>query len=292
MSDDKEFLREVFRPFDPARPQSRTREERADVIDFRRTPRSKLRRRGTGVAAAAAVAVLAAGGVWATNAYYHPGPNPKVGTSVSVPASAIPGFDHVRWQDWSDGRLVDTVDRWISSDGHGRLVEKNSTGRVTRDVTIAPPTASSTGTTKTTSPASAAASATAVPTSGADVEPVEYPGAVPTGTTLRAYLAAGGNDKGHISQRLVGLLFARALTTQQQRDVIDLAKTVAQGPVTSATAPDGERVTVIPLTPLVMSSQWWLAVSTDETRIVGITDQQTKPAWRLLLGSEHTTVAG
>ncbi|MGH8888266.1 MAG: hypothetical protein ACRDV3_00720 [Acidothermaceae bacterium] len=291
MNDDTEYLREVFRPFDPGRSAAQVEGERLpEVVDFSDARLGAVRRRVQSrhlavVASAAAVAVLATVGIWATKATHsHPGVAP--GTAIAGSYETLPapaGFDHIRWQDWSSGQLLDTANRWVSADGHGKLTRTNAAGRLTTDLTIVPATKSASAASK------ASASATPAPTNGTDTEPIEYPGIVPTDVaSLRSYLAAGQNNDAHIAQRLVGLLFARALTVQQERELVSIARSISVEPVTTSSAPTGAQVQLIALPPLPMSSQWWLAISADGTSLVGICYDQSQQVWRIPLLSEHT----
>ena len=289
MNDDRDFLRRLFGPFDPAAARPSAAFGRlADVVDFRDSGHGYSRRaRGLVVmASAAAVAALVAGGVALTQAGHSRPSSPLPGavSAAGATTSPIPGFDHTVWQDWSNGTLLDTADRWISADGHGKITETNGSGQLTSSLTIVPaPTASASSSSSRSSP-----TPTPGPTSGTEPEPVEYPGAVPVdAAALRAYLASGDNDKAHIGQRLVGLVFGRALSPGQQTVLIGIAKNIAEEPITNGTAPNGQPVELVPIPPLPMSSQWWLAISPDGTSVVGTCYDEGQQIWRILLTTKH-----
>jgi len=307
---DVEFLRGVFGPHDPARAVPTAQAARlAEVFDLRdvnstETPLigGTARRRHLAVAAAAAaVVVVALAGIWTAGAWHATTPatgstgvpaGVSAGVSATASASLAPGYDHIRWQDWSGGKLLDVTDRWISSEGYGRITQTDADGVLASDLTIVPTApAAPTGPSGAAIASRASAPATPAPSTGTVPQPIEYPGSVPsTQAALRAYLAADGSqaDTARLGQRIVGLLFARTLSGQQQSELATIARTIAPHSPALSTTPTGEQVELVPLPPLPESSQWFLAVSPDDARVVGVCYDQGQQTWRLLLVSELT----
>jgi hypothetical protein len=308
MNDDIEFLRRVFKPYDPAQVAHAAKAPQlSEIVDFTdavrgdRAPRAGLLSRHLPVVAAAAVAaVVATAGIWAAGRGHPDRSSTRPGTASSrcsppLPSSQprpvpAPGFDHLRWQDWSGGRLVDTVNRWISPDGHGRITETDASGQLTRDLTIVPPAASPSGAAPSNSRATASAQATPEPTGGTDQEAVDYPGAVPSDVAaVRCYLAGHSTDPAVLGSGVVGLLFNRALTGPQAADLIAIATSITHQPSTPSTLPTGQKVQLVPIPALVSpAALLWLALNPDRANIVGVCYDQDQQTCRVLILSEHT----
>jgi hypothetical protein len=144
---------------------------------------------------------------------------------------------------WSAGRLADTVDRWISTAGRGRLTEADASAHIVRDLTTVPPAASPPGAAPSDVRVTASAQESAEPTRGTDVQAVGYAGAVPTDAAAsRFYLTRSGTDPVAVGSSVVALVFNRALTASQMAGLITVANTIAIQPSTPSIAPNGQKV--------------------------------------------------
>jgi hypothetical protein len=309
MNDDIDFLRRLFTPHDPARDgHGAGVPQLAEIVDFTNASRGK-RAEGADrsprylavVASAAAVAVVVAAGAWAAARAGHsdssttaPGAASScssAATSPQPPQATASGFNHLRWQDWSAGRPVDTVDRWINAAGYGRLTETDASGHMVRDLTIVPPAAAPPRAAASDVRSTASAQASAEPTSGTDVQAVTYPGAVPTdAAALRCYLTRSGSDSATVGSGVVALLFNRTLTAPQMAGLITIADTIASEPSTPSALPDGQKVTLMPIPAAVLpAARLWLVVNPNATTVLGFCYDQNQQACRLLVLTEQTT---
>lgn len=290
MTSDLDFVRSIFAAHDPAGvPRHDASVASIEVLDSSRerglrTGKSLHRspRNVVALSAAAAVVVIAASIMVVGRTHG------RHGASTVVAAAEAPAtFDHVRYQDWANGKITDTLDHWVNGSGYGRITETTADGRVTRDQAIVPVGGS---TTASASAAQGASSASPAPRQGIDAESVDYPGIVPSEeNALRAYLSQGEKDHAHLGERLADLVFARNLSSQQVVELVGIAKSIATAAPSAATTPSGQAVELIALPPLPASAQWWLAISADETQILGLCYDRDHELWRLQVLSEATS---